>query len=137
MPAVSKHLRHFGDSHEIGFVRLQDIQSDRELRVGGLYEDEPLAQVLPGGPFLVGDGAQNEWTGIAVDIEEYKPASGFDVLPTEVPQERRLARSRFPEDHNMLFASRGSQCEVTLCDLPLHDERAQIQTVTSPYSVPP
>ena len=130
-PPLLQNFRKLGHADKVRRRSLlQGIQADRDTRIGGLNQDQLVAQVPPKPSFPRIDRAKEERRRIPVQIEIQKPAISFDVLLREVPQERTLAGTGLAQDRNVHRAAHIAQFHVPSRYLTVHHPKSEIETPT-------
>src|SRR6266404_3216523 len=97
MPARFEDFGNFGDMHEAPRIVVERIETDGNLRIGGLNDDKLVAEVTAGLLLPCSNGPQKKRRRIAMEVEIYESALGVDILLAQIPQERAFAAPRFSE----------------------------------------
>ena len=128
-PALLQDLRELCHADKVGRRSLfQRIETNRDIGIGWLHEDQLVAQVSPEPPLARVDRAEKKRGRIAVEVEIQKSPISFDVLLAKVPQERTLAGTGFAKHCNMHRAAHIAQFHMPPRHLPVVHPKPQIQT---------
>ncbi len=107
---------------------VRGVQAHGDNRLGGLDENELVAQMTVSLPFAGVDRPQEQRCRIAVEVEIQKPTVGRDVLLGEIPQERTLAAPGFAEHRNVRRATSVAHRDVRPRYLSVRDAIPEIKT---------
>src|SRR5450759_911361 len=82
IPASFEDLGELGELDVTLLARLsfEDVQTNRNIGVRRLYDDQPVAEVGSSPPFFCRHHAQQDRRRITMQIEEHKPAAAANVL---------------------------------------------------------
>ncbi len=128
MPALPEDLGEFRDADKVWRFLLQWVQPHGDNRIGGLDENELVAQMPAQPTFLRVNRPHEERRRIAVEIEIHEPAPGLDVLLGEVAEERTLAAPGLPEHRHVHRAPHIAERDVPPCDLSVRHAETKIKS---------
>lgn len=137
MPAFAEDFCKLGDTDEIGPL-FQRVEAYGDEGVGGINDDELVAQVFPELALSGIDGPEKKGSGITVKVEEDKASVCLDILKAEMPKKRALAGSGLSQDGNVGSSLYCAQAMMSIRDMAVYDPESQVETLSlAPRSAPP
>src|SRR5258708_30297304 len=126
-PPQLEHCCEFRNPYEVGSFLFERIEPDRINRIGGIDDNQLVAQVTAQSSFAGVDHLQKKRRGITVKIEVEKSAIRLNVLLTQVAQERTLARPGLAEYGDMHRTAGATQSHMPPRHLTIHDAGTKIK----------